>query len=114
MNYYLPGSIDSTNPCPETSSSFPSRITFSWFNSLAWTGYKRAILDTDLWDLNPRDKSATVAPIFDKNWAPKLKAANLSSRKNESIEVDTDGKEKVVVKTGGKSPKENLSILLWR
>ena len=104
--------MDSQNPCPETSSSFPSRITFSWFNSLAWTGYKRAILDTDLWDLNPRDRSATVAPIFDKNWAPNLKAANLSSRKSETIEADLDGKEKVVVKTGGKSPKENLSIFL--
>ena len=106
------GSIDSPNPCPETNSSFPSRITFSWFNSLAWTGYKRAILDTDLWDLNPRDKSATVAPIFDRNWAPKLKAAKLSSRKTDTVEADVDGKEKVVVKTGSKSPKENLSIFM--
>ena len=37
-------------------------------------------MDTDLWDLNPRDQSANVAPQFDKNWAPLLKAANLQSR----------------------------------
>ena len=79
---------------------------------MAWTGYKRAILDTDLWDLNPRDKSANVAPMFDKNWAPLLKAANDQTRA-ERRESGKDGKdtEKVTVKSG-KSPKENLSIFV--
>ena len=97
---------DTQFPCPETNSSFPSIITFSWFDSLAWTGYKRAILESDLWDLNPRDQSATVAPQFDKNWAPLLKAANLQSRsdKKESLNKSQDS-EKVIVQTG---KKENL------
>eukprot|EP00090_Calanus_glacialis_P002437 TRINITY_DN11824_c0_g1_i1.p1 TRINITY_DN11824_c0_g1~~TRINITY_DN11824_c0_g1_i1.p1 ORF type:complete len:1639 (-),score=332.95 TRINITY_DN11824_c0_g1_i1:544-5460(-) len=100
------GPDDSTIPCPETTSSFPSIITFSWFDSLAWTGYKRTILDADLWELNPRDQSATVAPVFDNNWGPKLKAANLTSRGK------VDGGE-VVIETGKKkSPKESLSIFL--
>lgn len=99
------GPDDSVLPCPETTSSFPSIITFSWFDTLAWTGYKRTILDADLWELNPRDQSATVSPIFDTNWGPKLKAANLTSRgKPDSGEVE--------IETGKKSPKESLSIFL--
>merc|ERR1711974_159237 len=67
-------------PSPETSSPFPSIITFSWFDSLASTGYKRSLTTSDLWQLNPRDQSATVAPIFNKNWQPMMQAANLTSR----------------------------------
>ena len=104
---------DSPNQCPETSSSFPSVITFSWFDSLAWTGYKRAIMEPDLWDLNPRDQSANVAPIFDRNWAPRLQAANLQSRadKKENKSTTQDS-EKVEIQTGKKSPRESLSILV--
>jgi len=95
---------ESGKPCPENTSSFPSIITFSWFDSLAWTGYKRTIVDDDLWQLNPRDQSATAAPIFDANWGPKLKAANLNSR--EKVE-----EKEVAIETGKKkTPKESLSI----
>eukprot|EP00092_Neocalanus_flemingeri_P004166 GFUD01004481.1.p1 GENE.GFUD01004481.1~~GFUD01004481.1.p1 ORF type:complete len:1636 (+),score=378.79 GFUD01004481.1:74-4981(+) len=106
------GPDDSSLPCPETTSSFPSIITFSWFDSLAWTGYKRTILDADLWDLNPRDQSATVAPIFDSNWGPKLIAANLTSREKVDASFSVGG-EKVVIETGNKkSKKESLSIFV--
>jgi len=106
------GQDDSSLPCPETTSSFPSIITFSWFDSLAWTGYKRSILDSDLWDLNPRDQSATVAPMFDKNWGPMLKSANLTSREKVDASFSVEGGE-VVLETGKKkSPQESLSIFL--
>ena len=52
-------------------------------------------MDDDLWQLNPRDQSATVAPIFDANWGPKLKAANLNSRE-KVVEKE------VVIETGKK------------
>lgn len=103
---------DSTTPCPETTSSFPSIITFSWFDSLAWTGYKRAIVDADLWELNPRDQSATVAPIFDKNWGPKLKAANLTSREKSDAGYKVANEEVTVESAKKKSPKETLSVFL--
>ena len=96
---------DSSKPCPENTSSFPSVITFSWFDSLAWTGYKRTIVDDDLWQLNPRDQSATTAPIFDANWGPKLKAANLTSREKTVV-------EEVTIETGKKkTPKESKKTL---
>lgn len=106
------GSGDSAVPCPETAASFPSVITFSWFDSLAWTGYKRALLAGDLWDLNPRDKSSTCAPKFEANWGPKLRAANLASREREAANFSA-GSEKVVVETAKKkTSRESLSIFL--
>ena len=87
-------------------------ITFSWFDSLAWTGYKRAILESDLWDLNPRDQSANVAPRFDKNWAPLLKAANLQGRAEKKEAQAVLDSDKVNVHTGKKSPRESLSIFV--
>ena len=79
---FLAATEGSGPPSPETSSPFPSIITFSWFDSLASTGYKRALTTSDLWQLNPRDQSATVAPIFNKNWQPMMQAANLTSRES--------------------------------
>lgn len=31
-------------------------------------GYKRDLQESDLWDLNPRDKSDTVVPTFERLW----------------------------------------------
>ena len=94
-------------PSPETSSPFPSIITFSWFDSLASTGYKRALTTYDLWQLNPRDQSATVAPIFNKNWQPMMQAANLTSR--ESPEARW---VKIVCLCLPQSPSETFLILI--
>ncbi|CAH0714292.1 unnamed protein product, partial [Brenthis ino] len=61
------------NQCPESASGFPSRLTFSWFDPLALTGFKRSLTETDLWPLNPKDSSKEVVPRFDKFWQRTLK-----------------------------------------
>lgn len=79
--YQEAGSGDETrNPSPETTATFPSRLLFNWFNVLAWTGYKRSIVEEDLWDLNPRDRSSTVVPKFNRYWDAKLRLARLEKR----------------------------------
>ncbi|WAQ96712.1 MRP3-like protein [Mya arenaria] len=35
-------------------------------------GYKRALVATDLWNLNPNDKSRNIMPKFDHNWQKEL------------------------------------------
>jgi len=98
-------------PSPETSSPFPSIITFSWFDSLASTGYKRSLTTSDLWQLNPRDQSATVAPIFNKNWQPMMQAANLTSRETAEASFSATGGGEVKVEPNrSRLAKENLSI----
>lgn len=61
------------NQCPESASGFPSRLTFSWFDPLALTGFRRSLTENDLWALNPQDSSKEVVPKFDKFWERTLK-----------------------------------------
>ena len=90
-------------------------ITFSWFNSLAWTGYRRALLETDLWQLSGRDQSANVVARFDTHWQPRLKAANLQARVDKNENKSSDPLEhqqqpQVKYKGSTNSPRENLTV----
>ncbi|KAL6447244.1 hypothetical protein ACFW04_001485 [Cataglyphis niger] len=59
-------------PCPEQSSSFPSRILFAWFDSLAWKGFRKPLETSDLWSMNPEDMASEIVPKFDKYWNKNL------------------------------------------
>ncbi|KAM3964279.1 multidrug-Resistance like Protein 1 [Aphomia sociella] len=67
------------NQCPESAAGFPSRLTFSWFDPLALTGFRRSLTESDLWALNPPDSSTEVVPRFDKFWERSLKKREKSS-----------------------------------
>ena len=56
--------------CPEEKSSFVSRITFFWFNSMIWTGYKKPLTSDDMWSLSPKNKTSSVLKVFDRVWIP--------------------------------------------
>uniref|UniRef100_A0A287B6A6 Multidrug resistance-associated protein 1 n=1 Tax=Sus scrofa TaxID=9823 RepID=A0A287B6A6_PIG len=56
------------NPCPESSASFLSRITFWWITGLMVQGYRQPLEITDLWSLNKEDMSEQVVPVLVKNW----------------------------------------------
>ena len=55
-------------PCPSSFASFPSTLTFAWFTSLAWTGFKRTLATEDLWELPPEVSCKVVVPRFNKHW----------------------------------------------
>lgn len=59
-------------PCPEQGSSFPSRILFAWFDSLAWKGFRKPLETSDLWSMNPEDMASEIVPKFDKYWNKNL------------------------------------------
>ncbi len=40
---YIDLDEDADNLTPENFASFPSKMTFSWFDSFAWTGWKRKL-----------------------------------------------------------------------
>ncbi|XP_029344396.1 multidrug resistance-associated protein 1 isoform X2 [Acyrthosiphon pisum] len=69
-------------PCPEMKASFPSKVLFSWFDSFAWSGYKRPIEFKDLWNMNYDDSSQEVLSVFDKYWERSLIKAKLKVSKN--------------------------------
>ncbi|XP_049764041.1 multidrug resistance-associated protein 1 isoform X1 [Schistocerca cancellata] len=69
-------------PCPEGSASFPSRILYTWFDRLAWKGFRKPLEMKDLWNMNPEDTAREVLPQFDKHWEKTLqKTANARAPK---------------------------------
>ncbi|XP_033696985.1 multidrug resistance-associated protein 1 isoform X3 [Tursiops truncatus] len=60
--------IHDPNPCPESSASFLSRITFWWITGMMVQGYRQPLESTDLWSLNKEDTSEQVVPVLVKNW----------------------------------------------
>ncbi|XP_025410477.1 multidrug resistance-associated protein 1 isoform X2 [Sipha flava] len=79
-------------PCPEMKASYPSRLLFSWFDELAWTGYKHPLDTKDLWSMNHEDSSRVIVPIFDKHWERSLiKAKLLDTAKASYIKHKSDG-----------------------
>ncbi|XP_028899889.2 multidrug resistance-associated protein 1 isoform X3 [Zeugodacus cucurbitae] len=56
------------NEIPESSASFLSRVTYTWFDGMAWKGYRQPLEEKDLWDLRPQDSCREIMPIFAYYW----------------------------------------------
>lgn len=84
--------------CPELSATFPSRLVFGWFDKLAWTGFKKPLVNDDLWNMKPEDASKEVSPLFMKYWNETLEktyktrevhdVTSTASFKKQSARVD--------------------------
>ena len=62
-------------PSPEEDATFLSQITWWWQNGQIWNGWRKSITYDDLADLNSRDKSEVIVPLFQKNWNNELENA---------------------------------------
>ncbi|CAB3223726.1 unnamed protein product [Arctia plantaginis] len=88
---------------PEDASGVPSRLTFSWFDPVAITGYRRTLTEDDLYSLSPKLLSKETVPRFDKYWKRALKKQ--WSRTEEPSSSETSSLK------GGKKEKNIVSIL---
>ncbi|CAK8684757.1 unnamed protein product [Clavelina lepadiformis] len=102
------------NPCPEPTSSFLSKIFFQWFSSLIVLGYKRPLMDGDLWDLRKSDKAGRVSRHFLSNWNKEkekrkqtLKFGNPKTSSNGRI---NDSGEEVLIEQPVKSKEKGPSF----
>ena len=41
------------NPCPKLDSAYFSRLFYFWCDSLLWLGFRKPLVTTDLWDMDP-------------------------------------------------------------
>ncbi|XP_017782317.1 PREDICTED: multidrug resistance-associated protein 1 isoform X1 [Nicrophorus vespilloides] len=91
-------------PCPEESGGFLSRLMFSWFDRLAWLGFRKPLETTDLWDMKAEDSAKIVTAQFEKHWQhtkSKYEKSN-ASYKSDSARVDF---------VSGSKKKKSASIL---
>ncbi|XP_054163879.1 multidrug resistance-associated protein 1-like [Oppia nitens] len=63
------------NKCPKESASSLSRLTFWWFNSMIFKGYKKPLNTTDMWSLSHKNQTNYILRIFDKIWNPAFEKA---------------------------------------
>ncbi|CAB3247544.1 unnamed protein product [Arctia plantaginis] len=85
---------------PEDSSGFPSRMTFSWFDPIAITGYRRTLTENDLCSISPNLASEATVPQFEKHWKRALKKCGWKSDEldcSESTSLKGQRKEQRVV-----------------
>lgn len=93
-------------PCPEQSASFPSRLFFAWFDSLAWKGFKKPLETNDLWSMNPEDMAHEIVPRFDKYWNAKLRKSENSQSVKASFRKGSGQ-----INLNAESKKKTASIL---
>lgn len=69
---------------PEVKATFLSRITFNWFNSMVIKGFKRPLVQEDMWDLNEKDSTQTICQDFEDVMAKELKKARSRLQKKQN------------------------------
>ncbi|XP_074089273.1 ATP-binding cassette sub-family C member 2 [Macrotis lagotis] len=76
---------------PSATASFISSITFSWFDSIIFKGYKRPLTLEDVWDLDEDYKTQEVTKIFVKHMDTEVKKARkeLQKRRQKRKSLET-------------------------
>ena len=60
--------MQSDNPNPGVGSSFPNKMTFTWFGSILKKGWKRPLNQSDLYDLKPSEQTGVIYSQWEKQW----------------------------------------------
>jgi ATP-binding cassette subfamily C (CFTR/MRP) protein 1 len=61
---YDPRLANQVKPSPYFKASFPSKATFDFMTPLLWTGFRRPLVNEDLWQLEPEHTAAELGPAF--------------------------------------------------
>ncbi|XP_053475532.1 canalicular multispecific organic anion transporter 1 [Ictalurus furcatus] len=69
---------------PEAGAAFLSRITFNWFNWMVINGYKRPLIQEDMWELNEKDSTDCISQKFEGIMKDELRNARQRLQKKQS------------------------------
>ena len=56
--------LNSRKPSPNYNSSFVNKLLYVWVTPLLWTGFRKSLTMTDLWDISPKVASKNTVPEF--------------------------------------------------
>ncbi|XP_014741414.1 PREDICTED: canalicular multispecific organic anion transporter 1 isoform X1 [Sturnus vulgaris] len=68
---------------PEVTASFLSSITFEWYSSMVFKGYRKPLEIEDVWELKDKDKTKALYTAFEKNMKTAMKKARAELEKRE-------------------------------
>jgi hypothetical protein len=101
--------------CPKESASFLSRLSFSWFTSMAILGWRKPLTINDLWEVRDGDRSYTIFTLFNKYWLSMLTKRNDRIDISQTNGIATNGSAKKYkingTKTKSESQKDKPEIL---
>ncbi|CAH1986538.1 unnamed protein product [Acanthoscelides obtectus] len=100
----------SKKPCPEQGAGALSRILYTWFDPMAWKGYRNPLVIEDLWDLNPEDSAKEVVPLFEKHWHASLEKSGRYLPVPNGNDAKFNGKFENVDFVPDKKPKKRVSV----
>ncbi|KAM9010884.1 ATP-binding cassette sub-family C member 2 [Ara ararauna] len=77
---------------PEVTASFLSSITFEWYSSMVFKGYRKPLEIEDIWELKAKDKTQSIYTVFEKNMktAVRKAQAELEKRKRKKRRREGD------------------------
>uniref|UniRef100_A0A8C4XUZ6 ABC-type glutathione-S-conjugate transporter n=1 Tax=Falco tinnunculus TaxID=100819 RepID=A0A8C4XUZ6_FALTI len=75
------------NPCPESSSSFLSKITYWWFSGLVWKGCQQTLGVDDLWSVRKEDSSEEIVAWAEREWKKSYIKHKTDTAEAEETEV---------------------------
>ncbi|XP_055327526.1 multidrug resistance-associated protein 1-like isoform X2 [Paramacrobiotus metropolitanus] len=68
------------NPNPEESASFFSQLTFWWFNRMGILGWRRPLLQKDMYDMQSEDSAHVGVTELQKNWEEEVITAKRNQK----------------------------------
>ncbi|XP_054060449.1 ATP-binding cassette sub-family C member 2 isoform X2 [Rissa tridactyla] len=87
-----PETKEITNKNPEVTASFLSSVTFAWYTSTVFKGYRKPLEIEDIWELKSEDKTQAIYAVFEKNMktAVRKAQAELEKRKRKKRRREGD------------------------
>ncbi|XP_061228390.1 ATP-binding cassette sub-family C member 2 isoform X2 [Neopsephotus bourkii] len=68
---------------PEVTASFLSSITFEWYSSMVFKGYRKPLEIEDIWELKAKDKTKSIYTVFEKNMKTGVRKAQAELEKRK-------------------------------
>ncbi|XP_052656140.1 ATP-binding cassette sub-family C member 2 isoform X2 [Harpia harpyja] len=89
-----PETKEITKKNPEVTASFLSSITFEWYTSMVFKGYRKPLEIEDIWELKGKDKTQAIYTVLEKNMKTAVRKAQAElekrKRKKRCREGDPD------------------------
>lgn len=85
-----------SNPSPELRVGAVIKMFYFWFDPTAWKGYRRPLVESDIYDINPENSSAELVPKFDKNFQKSIKKSQKKKEKKLAKTPPTSQGEEAV------------------
>ncbi|KAL7026259.1 hypothetical protein ACKWTF_013819 [Chironomus riparius] len=83
------------NPSPELKAGALNLFFFQWFSPTTWKGFKRPLIEDDIYDVNPDYASNEVIPEFDNYFQQSIEKERRKSAKSKEPEkidpLETNG-----------------------